>query len=111
MAGSIMAIKIQVLRDGRWRTPPKGEAGVAPGGGHMIMVSIEVRSASARFRVKVGAEGIEQALSLTRRRYPGDEIRVVFPIEPETFFVRQGILLPEANRPGVSEVVGKASGR
>jgi hypothetical protein len=75
----------------------------------MIMVSIEVRSASARFRITVGAEGIEQALSLARRRYPGDELRVVFPIEPETFFVRRGVTSPEANRPMVVEVVGKAS--
>jgi hypothetical protein len=74
----------------------------------MIMVSIEVRSASARFRVTVEAKGIEHALSLTRACYPGDEVRVVFPIEPETSFVGQGVLSPEANRSGVLEVAGKA---
>lgn len=75
----------------------------------MITVSIEIRSASARFRVTVAAEGIEQALSLTRARYAGDEVRVIFPIEPETFFVRS--LSTGVNRPGVLEVAGKASGR
>ncbi len=66
----------------------------------MIMVSIEIRSASVRFRVPVGAEGIEQALNLTRACYPGDEVRVVFPIEPETFFVREGASSPQGQPAG-----------
>lgn len=75
----------------------------------MITVSIEVCSAFARFRVTVGAESIEQALILTRACYPGDEAKVVFPIEPETFFVRS--LSTGANRPEVLESAGKSSGQ
>lgn len=54
----------------------------------MIKLSVEIRSGSASFRVTVWAEGIEQALSLTRACYPGGEARVFFPIEPEAFFVK-----------------------
>ena len=66
----------------------------------MIRVSVEVCSGSASFKAAVWAEGIEQALSLTRTCYPGGEARVVFPIEPEAFFVRglvplSGVVHPE----------------
>lgn len=66
----------------------------------MIRVSVEVFSGAASFRAAVWAEGIEQALSLTRACYPGGEVRVVFPIEPEAFFVRgirpvSGVVQPE----------------
>ena len=57
----------------------------------MVRISVEVRTGSTRFRVAVWAEGIEQALSLTSVCYPGGEARVIFPIEPEAFFVK-GIL-------------------
>jgi hypothetical protein len=53
----------------------------------MIRVSVEVCSGAAYFRAAVWAESIERALSLARVRYPGGEASVVFPIEPETFFV------------------------
>jgi hypothetical protein len=53
----------------------------------MIRVSVEVCSGVARFQAAVWAKSIERALSLVRTRYPGGEARVIFPIEPETFFV------------------------
>ena len=53
----------------------------------MIRVAVEVRTGAARFRAAVWAESIERALSLVKDRYPGGEPRVVFPIEPEAFFV------------------------
>jgi hypothetical protein len=53
----------------------------------MIRVSVEVYSGAARFRATVWAKSIECALSLVRARYPGGEARVIFPIEPEAFFV------------------------
>ncbi len=56
----------------------------------MIKISVEVRSGPAHFRAGVWAESIEQALSLVKARYPGGETRVVFPIEPEAFFVVGG---------------------
>jgi hypothetical protein len=53
----------------------------------VIRVSVEVHSERARFRIAVWAETIERALRLARAHYPGGEVRVMFPIEPEEFFV------------------------
>lgn len=61
-----------------------------PKGVRVIRVSVEVCSGAARFRAAVWAESIERALSLVRARYPGGEARVIFPIEPEAFFVAGG---------------------
>jgi hypothetical protein len=53
----------------------------------MIKIAIEVRSSAARFKVAWLAESIEGALEIARRYNPGKECRVVFPIDPEGFFV------------------------
>jgi hypothetical protein len=53
----------------------------------MIKISIEVSSGDVRSRVKVRAESIERALGLAKARYPGSEVRMLFPIDPESFFV------------------------
>jgi hypothetical protein len=63
-----------------------------PERGTMIRVSVEVCSGSSSFRAAVWAKDIEQALSLTRACYPGGEAKVVFPIEPEDFFVKELVL-------------------
>lgn len=55
----------------------------------MVQVSLEVRSGTARFRVGVRAQSIRKALSVVGGRYPHGEVRVVFPIEPEGFFVME----------------------
>ncbi len=52
----------------------------------MVKVSIEVRSGVARFRVGVRAQSIDQAVSIVEKRYPGRNIKVCFPIDPESFF-------------------------
>ena len=44
----------------------------------MIKISIEVRSSAARFKV---------ALEMANRYNPGKECEVVFPIDPQSFFV------------------------
>jgi hypothetical protein len=54
----------------------------------MIKISIEVRSSAARFKVALLAESIEAALEMAKRYNPGKECKVVFPIDPEGFFVR-----------------------
>jgi len=54
----------------------------------MVKVSVEVRSSTARFRVGVQAESIRGALGMVGMSYPRGEVSVVFPIEPEGFFVR-----------------------
>ena len=53
----------------------------------MIRVSMEARQGSALSRATVQAESIRQALSIMKGRYPGCQVRVVFPIDPEHFFM------------------------
>ena len=50
--------------------------------------AIEVRSGATRFKVALVAESIEEALEIAKRYNPGKECKVVFPIDPENFFVR-----------------------
>ena len=53
----------------------------------MIKISIEVRSNATRFKVALVAESIEGALEMAKRYNPGKECKVVFPIDPQSFFV------------------------
>jgi hypothetical protein len=53
----------------------------------MIKVSIEVKSGAARFEVAVQAESIQRAMEIAKRNHPGNECRLVFPIDSEGFFV------------------------
>jgi hypothetical protein len=53
----------------------------------MVEVAIEVRSGATHFRAAVRAGRIREALSLVGGRYPGGEVRVLFPIEPQGFCV------------------------
>jgi hypothetical protein len=55
----------------------------------MMKIAIEVRSSAARFKVALLAESIEGALEMAKRYNPGkEECKVVFPIDPQSFFVR-----------------------
>jgi hypothetical protein len=65
----------------------------------MIKISIEVESGVARFKVAVQAESIERALEIAKRYNPGKDCKVVFPIDPEVFFVGDDV--------GSGGVVGK----
>ena len=53
----------------------------------MIKVSVEVREGDAPFRVAVQAQSIGLAVSIVEGRHPGRDVRVVFPIDPEEFFI------------------------
>jgi hypothetical protein len=53
----------------------------------MIRISIEVRSSAAGFKVALLAESIEGAMELAKSYNPGSKCTVVFPIDPEAFFV------------------------
>jgi hypothetical protein len=53
----------------------------------MIRVFVEVREGAAPLRVEVHAESISQAVGSIEERHPGREVQVVFPIDPEEFFV------------------------
>lgn len=55
----------------------------------MVKVSIEVRNATARFRVGVLAQNIEQAVRIVQARYPSSVVMVRFPIDTEGFFVER----------------------
>jgi hypothetical protein len=55
----------------------------------MVRVAIEVRSGAARFSVAVRAESIRRALSIAGSRYPGSNVAVRFPIDPESFFAKE----------------------
>jgi hypothetical protein len=57
----------------------------------MIRISVQVSSGTTRFREKIQAESIEQALEIAARRNPGKECEVTFPIDPETFFVEDSV--------------------
>ncbi|MDQ4128433.1 MAG: hypothetical protein M3151_10875 [Actinomycetota bacterium] len=52
----------------------------------MVKVSVEVGSGG--FRLAVAAETISRALRLVEDRYPGAEIRIIFPLDPDEFFAR-----------------------
>ena len=53
----------------------------------MIRVSMEVHEGTALSRATVQAESIREAVSITKGRYPGREVRVMFPIDAEEFFI------------------------
>jgi hypothetical protein len=54
----------------------------------MIRVLVEVGKGAARFSVIVRAGSIEEAMDIVRCHYPDDEPRIVHPIDPESYFVR-----------------------
>ena len=47
---------------------------------------MEVREGAALSKATVQAESIREAVSITRGRYPGRDVRVIFPINAEDFF-------------------------
>ena len=53
----------------------------------MISVSMEVREGATLSRATVQAESIREAVSITKGHYPGREVRVMFPIDAEEFFI------------------------
>ncbi len=53
----------------------------------MVKIPIEVRNGHTSFDVTVQAESIKQAVNLVRDRYPGGDVRLKFPIDPDVFFV------------------------
>jgi hypothetical protein len=53
----------------------------------MIKVSLEAREDAVLSRVAVQAESISRAVSIVKARYPGREVRIVFPIDAKEFFI------------------------
>ena len=54
----------------------------------MIKVSMEVREGAALSTAIVQAESIREAVNIPKRRYSGREVRVIFPIDAEDFFIK-----------------------
>jgi hypothetical protein len=54
----------------------------------MIRVCIEVDRGAARSTLSVRAESIVRALEVAGEQNPGCILSVVFPLDPDTFFVR-----------------------
>ncbi|MDP8974142.1 MAG: hypothetical protein M3N45_13495 [Actinomycetota bacterium] len=50
---------------------------------------MEVGRGAIRYRVAVQAESIRRALEIVEGMNPGKEIKVMFPIDPESFFVEE----------------------
>lgn len=55
----------------------------------MRRISVEVSSSTARFRISIQAKTIERALEIARRQNSGKEYKVVFPINPQVYSVRE----------------------
>src|ERR671912_569104 len=53
----------------------------------MVRVAIEVQSGVAHFRVGIQSSSIQRAVSLAQNLYSASNVRVIFPIDPEGFFV------------------------
>ena len=53
----------------------------------MISVSVEVREGTLTYRARVTAPSIERALKIAEEGKPGRKVHLVFPIDPEAFFV------------------------
>jgi len=65
----------------------------------MIKISIDLKSGTTSLKVAVQAQSIEGALEMVKRYNAGKECEVVFPIDPEGFFVEDD--------PGRGGMVGK----
>ena len=65
----------------------------------MIKIAIEVKNGTTSFKVAVQAGSIKEALDIVKRYNAGKECGVVFPIDPEGFFVEDD--------PGRGGMVGK----
>ncbi len=61
--------------------------GFAERGYRVVRIAIEVGAGAARYRVAVQAVSIRRALEIVEGLNPGNDFRVAFPIDPETFFV------------------------
>ena len=54
----------------------------------MIRIAVVLTRGAARYRVAIQAQSIERALEIVEGQNPGCQARVVFPIDPEAYFVR-----------------------
>ncbi len=53
----------------------------------MICVTVEIREGALTHRARLIATSIERTLKIAGEGKPGRKVRLVFPIDPEVFFV------------------------
>jgi hypothetical protein len=78
----------------------------------MKEVRVEISHKSGSFTVMVRAESIRQAARTMKALYPNSSVEIVFPIDPDGFFVSEpchgGYIFPEtaeaAGEPGANVV-------
>jgi hypothetical protein len=69
----------------------------------MVRVCIEVECGGAgTTTVAVKAENILRALEIAGEQNPGCALNVVFPLDPDTFFAREGSEVVEAGTSGIA---------
>lgn len=71
----------------------------------MIRVTVEVIDGAVPLTIAVEGKSLLDAIAATKERYLGADVRVVFPIGPEEFFVRDG----EMTGPDDLKVLARAS--
>jgi hypothetical protein len=77
----------------------------------MIRVFVEVTEGVAPLRVEVRAKSIGQAVATIEELHPGSAVEVVFPIDPEKYFVdepRETGTQQDLSRTLVHDPVGRA---
>jgi hypothetical protein len=65
----------------------------------MIRVWIDVVNDDVHFSVTVCAESPRQAVEFTADRHPGHVVRVRFPLDPDTYFVKDSAVEAEVTEP------------
>ena len=55
----------------------------------MIKVWVGVSKGAESFAVAVYARSIRRALQVAKARYPDSHVRMIFPIQPDDFFLRE----------------------
>ena len=53
----------------------------------MIRVFVEVTEEAVQLKMEVRAESISEAVGIVEELHPGRAVQVVFPIDPQQFFV------------------------
>jgi hypothetical protein len=55
----------------------------------MMCVIVEIREGALTYRLRATASSIERALKIAGGGKPGRRVRLLFPIDPEAFFVAE----------------------
>ncbi len=55
----------------------------------MVRVPIHAQQGASHFDVSVQAQSIRRAVGIAAARHPDADVRVMFPLDPEAFFVEE----------------------